>query len=58
MRKATEPDRVRLPDSAFGWLIARPVGLRASPDRTVARSFAEFCGLVDILVGLAVLTVP
>lgn len=27
-------------------------------DRTVARSFAEFCGLVDVLVVLAVLTVP
>lgn len=26
--------------------------------RTVARSFAEFCGLVDVLVGVAVLVVP
>lgn len=26
--------------------------------RTVARSFAEFCGLIDVLVGVAVLLVP
>ena len=26
--------------------------------RTVARTFAEFCGLVDVLVGVAVLAIP